>query len=322
MLPIAPEILILPPLAIAAGIDLYLTLLLIGAAPTLGLWPELPGALGDLDSPSVLITVGVFYLLEFTAERFPTVGLAWNAFHVIIRPVSGALLALLILDGQPLLVVLTGAAIGGVLTSAAHGMRSGASVLRWLGTGVAPSILLVSLAEDVLVAGLVSLALDLPPVALGVTAVAGLLLIRTMPSLVCAFGFAVWLAVAYLTRPLRPRGWVGGDEIPAWVVQILEDEDLLAPEDAPRGTRAAGWMLQGRRSFQIGWVVVCGGSPVFVSRRRGSNMRIDLGMFRVDALLDEGLYRRIDLISAGSAPFLMLGSQGPSTGDLRAEFPA
>ena len=63
MLPIAPEILILPPLAIAAGIDLYLTLLLIVAAPTLGLWPELPGALGDLDSPSVLITVGVFYLL-------------------------------------------------------------------------------------------------------------------------------------------------------------------------------------------------------------------------------------------------------------------
>ena len=322
MLPIAPEILILPPLAIAAGIDLYLTLLLIGAAPTLGLWPELPGALADLDSPSVLITVGVFYLLEFTAERFPTAALAWNAFHAIIRPVSGALLALLILDGQPLLVVLTGAVIGGVLASAAHGVRSGASVLRWLGAGVAPSILLVSLAEDVLVAGLVSLALDLPGVAFGVTAGTGLLLIRVMPSLLRAFGFAVWLAVGYLTRPLRARRWTGGDDVPAWVVEALEDDDLLAPEDALRGTRAAGWLLQGRRRFQIGWVVIRGGSPVFVSRRRGSNMCIDLGSFRVDALLDEGLYRRIDLISEGWAPFLLLGSQGPSTEGLRAEFPA
>lgn len=192
MPPIAPELLILPPLAVAAGIDLYLTLLLIGAAPTLGLWSlPLPGALGDLDSPSVLITVGVFYLLEFAAERFPPAALAWNGFHAIIRPVSGALLALLLLDGQPLLVSLAGALIGAALASVAHGMRSGSSVLRWLGAGVAPSILLVSLAEDVLVAGLVSLSLDVSPAALAATLVAWILLLGETPSLLRAFAFAV-----------------------------------------------------------------------------------------------------------------------------------
>ena len=93
----------LPPLALAAGVDLYLTLLFIGAAPTMGLWEApLPGALSDLDSPGVLIMVGTFYVLEFAAERFPPAALLWNAFHAIIRPVSGTLLALLILDGQPL----------------------------------------------------------------------------------------------------------------------------------------------------------------------------------------------------------------------------
>ncbi|MGB1780025.1 MAG: DUF4126 domain-containing protein, partial [Longimicrobiales bacterium] len=311
--PIAPELLILPPLAVAAGIDLYLTLLLIGAAPTLGLWSlPLPGALGDLDSPSVLITVGVFYLLEFAAERFPPAALAWNAFHAIIRPVSGALLALLLLDGQPLLVALAGALIGAALASVAHGMR--------LGAGVAPSILLVSLAEDVLVAGLVSLSLDVSPTALAATLVAWILLLGETPSLLRAFAFAVWLAVGHVFRPLRPRRWTGVDDMPLWVVRALEDDDLFAPGGALRGTRAAAWRLQGRRRFLVGWVVVRGGAPLFVSRRRGSAAFIDLGAFEVEALLDEGLYRRIDLISDGPAPFLLFGSDGPSTEGLRAEF--
>jgi hypothetical protein len=320
--PIAPEILILPPLAVAAGVDLYLTLLLIGAAPTLGLWPlPLPGALGDLDSPSVLITVGVFYLLEFAAERFPPAALAWNAFHAVIRPVSGALLALLILDGQPLLVVLAGAVTGAALASAAHGMRSGGSVLRWLGAGVAPSILLVSLAEDVLVIGLVSLSLDVSPAAIAITAIAGLLLLGESPSLLRAFAFAVWLAVGHVFRPLRPRRWTGADDMPPWVVRALKDDELFAPGGALRGTRAAAWRLQGRRRFQIGWVVARGGAPLFVSRPRGSAVCIDLGTLEVEALLDEGLYRRIDLRSNGPAPFVLFGSDGPSTESLRAEFP-
>ncbi len=321
MPPIAPELLILPPLAVAAGIDLYLTLLLIGAAPTLGLWSlPLPGALGDLDSPSVLITVGVFYLLEFAAERFPPAALAWNAFHAIIRPVSGALLALLLLDGQPLLVALAGALIGAALASVAHGMRSGSSVLRWLGAGVAPSILLVSLAEDVLVAGLVSLSLDVSPTALAATLVAWILLLGETPSLLRAFAFAVWLAVGHVFRPLRPRRWTGVDDMPLWVVRALEDDDLFAPGGALRGTRAAAWRLHGRRRFLVGWVVVRGGAPLFVSRRRGSAAFIDLGAFEVEALLDEGLYRLIDLISDGPTPFLLFGSDGPSTEGLRAEF--
>ena len=101
-----PEVVILAPLAIAAGIDLYLTLLFLGVMPTTTWWSEpLPGALGDLDSLAVMIMLGSFYLLEFAAERFPTPTLVWNAFHTVIRPVSVALLALLLLDGQAPLVI-------------------------------------------------------------------------------------------------------------------------------------------------------------------------------------------------------------------------
>ena len=70
-------LLALPPLAVAAGVDLYLTLLFLAAAPTTGLWETpLPGALGDLDPPGVLVMVGAFYILEFAAERAPPSALA------------------------------------------------------------------------------------------------------------------------------------------------------------------------------------------------------------------------------------------------------
>lgn len=321
MLDIAPAILFVPPLAVAAGVDLYLTLLLIGAAPTLGLWPlPLPGALGDLDSPSVLMTVGVFYVLEFSAERFPATALAWNTFHAVIRPVSGALLALLILDGQSIPVIVVGALAGATLASVAHGIRSGASVLRWLGTGAAPSILLVSLAEDVVVAGLVSLTLDLPGAATVATLCAGLILLRQIPSFLRCFAFAVGLAVSHLFRPLRPRRWVGPDDMPGWVVHALEDDDLFAPGGALRATRAAGWRLQGYRGFLIGWLVVRGGAPLLLSRVRGRTRWVDLGEFTPVALRDEGLYRRLELTRESTSAFVLVGSDGPSTEGLRAEF--
>ncbi|HSG49968.1 MAG TPA: DUF4126 domain-containing protein, partial [Longimicrobiales bacterium] len=162
------ELLALPALSLAAGVDLYLTLLFIGAAPTTGLWElPLPGALGDLDSPGVLIMVGAFYVAEFTAERFPVPALIWNAFHAVIRPVSGALLALLLLDGQGLPVLLVGTVVGGALASLAHTVRTGAWVLRGFTDTKHPAPLLVSVAEDVVVLGVVSLALDAPLWALG-----------------------------------------------------------------------------------------------------------------------------------------------------------
>lgn len=316
-----PEFLALPPLAIAAGVDLYLTLLFIGAAPTTGLWDSpLPGALQDLDSPSVLIMVGTFYLLEFWAERSPPAALAWNAFHAIIRPVSGALLALLLLDGHPPLILAAGAIAGGVLASVAHAVRSGSAVLRWLGTGAAPSVLLVSLCEDVLVLGLVALTLDLPSWAFAISVLGALALAFQSRSLLRAFRYAIGLGVGHLFQSLRQRRWMNTDELPGWVQSAMEDDDLLAPGGALRGTRAGGWRVEGRRRFLVGWVVVRGGAPVFVYRQYWSARCVDLGIFQVGEILDQDLFRRVDLKSDGPGGFLLFGSGGPSTEGLAAEF--
>jgi len=316
------EWMMLVPLAIAAGIDLYLTLLFLGAALTTPWWePPLPGALGELDSLGVVLTAGAFYILEFAAERYAPPALLWNAFHAVIRPVSGALLALLLLDGQGVPVVVTGAVLAAALTSLAHAVRSGSAILRWLSPATTPHVLLVSLLEDVLVLGLLTLMLDQPRWALTVS---GLLVLAVIPgaaSHVRAFAFAVRLVAWRAFQTLVQRRWLGQEELPGWVRRSLEG-DVLAPGGGLRGSPVGAYRLPGAPRFAIGWVVVRGGSPLFVHRRRPTpGSVLDLGALEVRGVSDTGLYRRVDLTPAGgSAACVFFSVNGPSEESLKAEF--
>jgi hypothetical protein len=316
-----PELIILLPLAIAAGIDLYLTLLFLGAAPTTSWWSgPLPGALGDLDSPEVLIMVGTCYLLEFSAERSAASTLVWNAFHAVIRPVAGALLALLLLDGEPLWLSLAGAVTAGAIASFAHAVRSGGAIVRWLGSAAAPHVLIVSMLEDALVLGLVALSLDVPIAALAISAtllcVAGL----AFPPHARAFGFAVRLAVARVAQTLTQRRWLGPEELPPWVRSSLEG-DQVAPGGALRGSPAGAHRLPGAPRFATGWVVVRGGSPLFVYRRGKEPASVDLGPLTAEGVLETSFFRRVDLRTSNGTPVcVFFGVNGPSEASLKAEF--
>ncbi|MGD8287761.1 MAG: DUF4126 domain-containing protein [Gemmatimonadota bacterium] len=316
------EWVILVPLAIAAGIDLYLTLLFLGAALTTQWWqPPLPGSLGELDSLGVVVTVGAFYVLEFVAERYPPAGLLWNAFHAVIRPVSGALLAMLLLEGQGLPIVLGGAVLAAMLTSLAHAVRSGSAILRWLSPATTPHVLLVSLLEDALVLGLLTLVLDRPWWALWVSGVLVVAVIPGAASHARAFAFAVRLVAWRTFQTLVQRRWLGQDELPPWVRRSLEG-DVLAPGGGLRGSPVGAFRLPGVPRFATGWVVVRGGSPLFVHRRRvRPSAAIDLGALEVSGVSDTGLYRRVDLASeSGPGACVFFSVNGPSEESLRAEF--
>lgn len=322
MADLPPELLMLAPLSLAAGIDLYLTLLFLGAAPTTPWWDHpMPGSLGQLDSLGVLVTVGAFYVLEYLAERHAPTALVWNAFHAIIRPVSGALLALLLLEGQSLPIVIGGAALAATLASLAHAVRSGSAILRWLSPATSPNPLLVSLLEDVTALGLVALSLDQPTWALGVAGVLVVLAIPGAPSQARAFAFAVRLVAWRALQPLVQRRWLGQDELPDWVRLALEG-DVLAPGGGLRGTPVGVYRLPKVPRFTTGWVVVRGGSPIFVHGRRwGHTARVDLGALDARAVSDSGLYRRVDLTSpTGADACIFVSANGPSQESLRAEF--
>jgi hypothetical protein len=316
-----PELIILIPLAVAAGIDLYLTLLFLGAAPTTSWWSgTLPGALSDLDSPEVLIMVGTFYLLEFLAERYATSALVWNAFHAVIRPVAGALLALLLLDGEPLLLSLAGAVAAGAVASFAHAVRSGGAIVRWLGSATAPHVLLVSMLEDAVVLGLIALSLDVPIAALAISASLVCGAAVGFPSHARAFAFAVRLAVARVAQTLTQRRWLGPDELPPWVRDSLEG-DLVAPGGALRGSPAGAHRLPGAPRFATGWVVVRGGSPLFMYRRGSESASVDLGPLTAEGVLETSFFRRVDLRTSNGGPVcVFFGVNGPSEASLKAEF--
>jgi hypothetical protein len=315
------ELLVLAPFALAAGIDLYLTLVFLGAAPTTPWWDHpLPGALSDLDSPWVLIVAGTFFLLEFAAERLAPAALVWNAFHAVIRPLAGGLLALLLLDGAPLAVVVPAALLAGVLASLAHAVRSGGAIVRWLGSVKSPHVLLVSLLEDAIVVGLVTLALDAPLWALGVSIALATLTAVATPSHARAFAFAVRLVAGRAFQTLTQRRWMGPDELPAWVRRSLEG-DVLAPGGGLRGSPAGAHRLPGAPRFATGWVVIRGSSPLFVFRKGADAGAVDLGPLVTERVLETGFFRRVDLRTGAGAPTrVFFGVNGPSEESLRAEF--
>ena len=316
-----PEILVLVPLAIAAGIDLYLTLLFLGVMPTTTWWSDpLPGALGDLDSLGVMVMLGGFYLLEFAAERFPTATLVWNAFHTVIRPVSGALLAMLLLDGQPTLVIATGATLAGALASAAHSIRSGASILRWLGSSPGPHPLLISLVEDVIVLGVVALVIDQPTWALAagfVMAVGGSF---GGASRVRAFIFAVRLGAGRVFQTLGSSRWSNTEEVPGWVRAALEgDAQLLG--GGLRGSPVGAHRLPGAPPFVPGWIVVRDDSPIFVFHKRKGVALVDLSALDAVDVVESGFFRRVDLTGPGkTGACIFFALSGPSAQSLRSEF--
>ncbi|MGD8320634.1 MAG: DUF4126 domain-containing protein [Gemmatimonadota bacterium] len=320
-MPLLPnELLFLPPLALAAGVDLYLTLFFLGVAPFLGWWPSLPGALGDLRSAGVLVMVGSFYTVELLTELWPSAALIWNAFHAIIRPLAGALLALLLLDGQPTRTVVAGAVMAGGLAWLSHAVRSGGGVLLWLSPARRPHRLLVALLEDVSVLGLVVLLLDAPRWALLVSLGIMVISLPFAAPQVRAFAFAIRLVWARAWRPLGQPRWDDPERFPRWVREALEG-DVMAPGGGLRGAPAGGHRIPGAPRFTTGWIVVRGDTPIFVFRRRRGTQRVDLGRLGATGVSEAAFFRRVEL--SGDAPgSLYFGLDGPGTSSLRAEFQA
>jgi hypothetical protein len=172
-------------LAVASGLSLYGTVFVSGLGIRFG-WIHLTPAwasLGVLADPLVLGVSGVLFAVEFLADKIPVVDSLWDAAHTVIRPVGGALLATRALgELSPVAEILALLLLGGA-TLATHAAK--ATTRLAVNTSPEPvSNLLISLAENGLVAGAVWLAFAHPFLALGV----GLLAVTV------AVALTVWLA--------------------------------------------------------------------------------------------------------------------------------
>jgi hypothetical protein len=159
--------------ALASGLNLYATVLVIGIVVRFG-WLTLPPALqalAVLGHPLVLAVAAGLYLVEFVADKVPVVDHAWDAVHTFIRPVGAMWIAWRTIGGSglsdPAEVALLLAAGGVALT--AHAGKAGTRIAvgatggHLLGAGI-----LLSLVEDLVAFLVAPLSLLMPLLVLGV----------------------------------------------------------------------------------------------------------------------------------------------------------
>jgi hypothetical protein len=165
----------------ASGVNAYAVVLLLGIFGVTGLSDDVPEALQRTD---VLIAAGVLFLIEAVADKIPYLDTFWDAVHTIVRPASGAVVAALLAGQDGSLPQLAAAAVGGTTALASHLVKAGTRMA--INTSPEPaSNIVMSLVEDLAVAGIITIAIFHPVVAAicaGTLLVIGVILVYLLAS--------------------------------------------------------------------------------------------------------------------------------------------
>lgn len=151
----------------ASGVNVYATLLVTGLVGRYGGVERIPDVLERTD---VLLLTAALSALEFVADKIPYVDSAWDAVHTVIRPTVGAILGALVAGEADDLGEAVGAVLGGTTALASHAAK--ASLRLAVNASPEPvSNIVLSLAENAAVVGVLLLAIDYPWVALAIAMV-------------------------------------------------------------------------------------------------------------------------------------------------------
>ncbi|NQT32729.1 MAG: DUF4126 domain-containing protein [Candidatus Omnitrophica bacterium] len=147
----------------ASGVNLYLTISVLGIADKLG-WITLPGRLDVISHPAVIAVALLLTAIEFFADKIPLVDSVWDSFHTFIRPVGGGALAFLATSNLDPAFQLSAAMLGGTVALDSHLTKATARAA--INTSPEPiSNSIASVSEDGLVIGALWLIVQHPVVA-------------------------------------------------------------------------------------------------------------------------------------------------------------
>jgi hypothetical protein len=108
----------------AAGINLYATVAILGAAARYG-WVDLPPQYRVFDNNWIIGGAIVLYLVEFIADKIPWVDSIWDAIHTVIRPAGGAFIAVTSIGHAQPWVQAVAAIAGATLATSTHVAKAG-----------------------------------------------------------------------------------------------------------------------------------------------------------------------------------------------------
>lgn len=103
----------------ASGVNLYLTIVVLGIADRLGVI-DLPGGLDVLSHPLVITVALLLFLVEFFADKIPYVDSAWDSVHTLIRPAGAALLAFMAMSDSGEAAQISVALVSGTVALDSH----------------------------------------------------------------------------------------------------------------------------------------------------------------------------------------------------------
>ncbi|GAA3489936.1 DUF4126 domain-containing protein [Streptomyces cremeus] len=161
----------------ASGINAYAVVLLLGVFGATGISDEVPASLQRTD---VMVVAGVLFLIEAVSDKIPYVDSLWDSVHTVVRPVAGAVVGALLAGQSGSLPELAAGAVGGSTALLSHLVKAGTRMA--VNTSPEPfSNIVLSTAEDLGVAGIVSFAMFHPVAA---ASIAGALLLAGLVLLV------------------------------------------------------------------------------------------------------------------------------------------
>ena len=150
----------------AAGINPYLLVLMMGLLGRFAGWDVPPG----LERVDVLVIFAVLAVVDTIADKVMYVDSVWDAVNTVIRPIAGAVVAALIAAPSVDIPTVAIAAAGGAVALVTHLAK--ATTRLAVNTSPEPaSNVVVSVAEDIAVAGVVVVAVVNPWVAAGIALV-------------------------------------------------------------------------------------------------------------------------------------------------------
>ncbi|MFE3639183.1 DUF4126 domain-containing protein [Streptomyces sp. NPDC059168] len=149
----------------ASGINAYAVVLLLGLFGMVG--DDVPQT---LQRPEVLIVAGVLFACEAVADKIPYVDSVWDTAHTVVRPLAGAWIGALLAGQSGSLPDVAAGLLGGSTALASHGVKAGTRMA--VNTSPEPlSNFVLSIAEDLGVAGVVTFAMFHPGAAAIIAAV-------------------------------------------------------------------------------------------------------------------------------------------------------
>lgn len=300
-------------LAALAGVNLYLTVFAAGLAIHFG-WVALPGQLHELaalGNPWVVAVAGVLYILEFFADKIPWVDTANDAIHTFIRPLGGALLAVLALgEADPSVKVIAALLAGGV-TLTSHAAKAGTRLVA--NTSPEPvSNIGLSLGEDAIVLGGLGIIAWHPVVALVITIVVLGTIWFILPRMLRSISAILWLAWRKLNGP------AAGSELVDFSFKLPGQCELAlrrAHATTEKVTSVVPCLSGGGPRLpknHFGWLVrFDGGRTFFLSPRWHGALVVEVPVKdTVPERESRFLFEKLALPSSSGAPFVFLFERG------------